>query len=161
MSDIKDLSDTEDVLRDLENVDDSQRTAIRNNGGGFYNHSVFWSVMCPGGREMSADMKDLIIQHFGSVDDFCEHFAAAATGQFGSGWAWLIATDDGLAITSTANQDNPLMPYADQQGYPLLGLDVREHAYYLHYQNRRADYVSAWMETINRSAVEERYASVS
>ncbi len=133
--------------------------AVRNNGGGFYNHSLFWSVMSPdGGGSPSGALGDAVASSFGSFDAFKEKFAAAAGGRFGSGWAWLIKKEDGsLAITSTPNQDNPLMDVADEQGTPLLGLDVWEHAYYLNYQNRRPDYVSAWWNVVNWNEVARRF----
>ena len=133
--------------------------AIRNNGGGFYNHSLFWSVMSPdGGGEPSGALADAINAAFGSFDEFKSAFSAAAGSRFGSGWAWLIKKEDGsVAVTSTPNQDNPLMDVADEQGTPILGLDVWEHAYYLNYQNRRPDYVSAFFNVINWNKVSELY----
>ncbi|MCL4171310.1 UNVERIFIED_CONTAM: hypothetical protein GTU68_050735, partial [Idotea baltica] len=121
-------------------------TGVRNNGGGFYNHSLFWQVMSPnGGGAPSGALADAINSAFGSFDAFKDAFSKAAATRFGSGWAWLVKLEDGsVAVTSTPNQDNPLMDVADVQGTPLLGLDVWEHAYYLNYQNRRPDYISAF-----------------
>ncbi len=145
----------EDLLRSPANP------AIRNNGGGFYNHALFWSVMAPNaGGVASGALASAIDAAFGSFDAFKEKFAAAAGSRFGSGWAWLIKKADGtLAVTSTPNQDNPLMDVADEQGTPLLGLDVWEHAYYLNYQNRRPDYVSAWWNVVNWDEVARRFES--
>ena len=124
--------------------------AIRNNGGGHYNHSLFWKVMSPeGGGEPEGKLMDSIIRSFGSFDGFKEQFSNAAVNRFGSGWAWLIQTGGILKITSTANQDNPLMDLAEVKGHPILGIDVWEHAYYLKYQNRRIEYVSAFWNVIN------------
>ena len=134
--------------------------AVRNNGGGFYNHSLFWEVMSPdGGGEPSGDLADAINSSFGSFDDFKNQFAAAAATRFGSGWAWLCVCDGKLCVCSTPNQDNPLMDVADCKGTPILGLDVWEHAYYLNYQNRRPDYVSAWWNVVNWDEVAKRYAA--
>jgi len=134
-------------------------TAIRNNGGGYYNHNLFWEIMGPnGGGTPSGAIGDAINKAFGSYNSFKDEFAKAAAGRFGSGWAWLIKKDDGsLAITSTPNQDNPLMDVADDKGTPILGLDVWEHAYYLHYQNRRPDYIEAFFNVINWDKVTEYY----
>ncbi len=133
--------------------------AIRNNGGGFYNHSLFWQVMSPkGGGQPTGDLAAAIDKAFGSFDAFKSAFSAAAGTRFGSGWAWLIKKADGsLAVTSTPNQDNPLMDVADDHGTPILGLDVWEHAYYLNYQNRRPDYVAAFFNVINWEKVSELY----
>ena len=144
----------------LANV--SQHSAgVRNNGGGFYNHCLFWEVMSPnGGGEPSERMNihKAIARDFGSFDKFKADFSAAAGTRFGSGWAWLcVDGDDKLFITSTPNQDNPLMDVADQKGTPILGLDVWEHAYYLNYQNRRPDYVAAFFNVINWDEVTKRY----
>ncbi len=134
--------------------------AIRNNGGGFYNHSLFWTIMSPnGGGKPTGALAAAIDKAFGSFDGFQEAFTKAAGTRFGSGWAWLIKKADGsLAVTSTPNQDNPLMDVADEQGTPILGIDVWEHAYYLNYQNRRPDYVSAFFNVINWKKVAELYA---
>jgi Fe-Mn family superoxide dismutase len=144
----------------LSNV--SQHSAgVRNNGGGFYNHSLFWDVMGPnGGGNPSGELSNAINEAFGSYDGFKEAFTKAATTQFGSGWAWLLVGADGkLHVSSTPNQDNPLMDVADVKGTPILGLDVWEHAYYLKYQNKRPDYVNAFFNVINWDAVAKRYAA--
>lgn len=134
--------------------------AVRNNGGGHFNHSLFWTVMKPGGGGApSGALGEAISKQFGSFDEFKTQFAQAAATRFGSGWAWLIVkADKSLAISSTPNQDNPLMDIAEVKGTPVLGLDVWEHAYYLHYQNRRPDYVSAFWNVINWDEVARRYA---
>jgi Fe-Mn family superoxide dismutase len=130
---------------------------VRNNAGGHYNHSLFWTIMSPdGGGEPSGDLGDAINATFGSYDDFKTKLKEAGVGQFGSGWAWLVHDGSGLAITSTANQDNPV----SNGQTPLLGVDVWEHAYYLKYQNKRPDYLDAWFNTINWDAVAERYGAV-
>lgn len=139
----------------------SQHTpAVRNNGGGFYNHNLFWKVMSPnGGGEPKGELADAINAAFGSFDTFKAQFKDAGIKQFGSGWAWLIVGKDGkLAITSTPNQDNPLMDVAAVQGTPILGCDVWEHAYYLNYQNKRPDYLDAWWKVVNWDHVAELYA---
>jgi Fe-Mn family superoxide dismutase len=135
--------------------------AVRNNGGGYYNHCLFWEVMSPnGGGNPSGDLGAAIDSAFGSFDAFKDAFSAAAATRFGSGWAWLIVKADGsLAVTSTPNQDNPLMDVADEKGTPILGLDVWEHAYYLNYQNRRPDYIGAFFNVINWDHVASRYAA--
>lgn len=134
------------------------KPAVRNNGGGFYNHNLFWEWLSPnGGGQPSGELAQAIDEAFGSFDKFKEEFAKAAATRFGSGWAWLIKKDGKLQITSTPNQDNPLMPVADVQGTPILGLDVWEHAYYLNYQNRRPDYVSAFFNVVNWDKVAELY----
>jgi Fe-Mn family superoxide dismutase len=135
-----------------------QPVAVRNNGGGHYNHNLFWEIMGPnaGGQPMG-ELADAINTAFGTFDKFKEDFAKAGMTRFGSGWAWLIKHDGKLVITSTPNQDNPLMDLADVKGAPLLGLDVWEHAYYLHYQNRRADYITAWWNVVNWNKVNERF----
>lgn len=134
-------------------------TAVRNNGGGYYNHDLFWKVMSPdGGGKPSGDLANAITEDLGGYDNFKDQFATAAKTRFGSGWAWLIVGDNGhLAVTSTPNQDNPLMDVADDRGTPILGLDVWEHAYYLNYQNRRPDYVEAFFSVVNWEEVEKRY----
>ncbi|MFM1932313.1 MAG: hypothetical protein RL226_1616 [Bacteroidota bacterium] len=137
-------------------------TAIRNNGGGHYNHSLFWKVIAPGGANAPVGpLADAINASFGSFETFAEQFTAAAKTRFGSGWAWLIQTADGrLAVTSTPNQDNPLMTgLVEVTGTPILGLDVWEHAYYLNYQNRRPDYVSEFMKIINWDVVGANFAA--
>lgn len=132
--------------------------AVRNNGGGHWNHSFFWEILSANGGAPSAALASAIDSAFGSFDNFKTEFAKAATTRFGSGWAWLIVKADGtLAITSTPNQDNPLMDIAEVKGTPILGLDVWEHAYYLNYQNRRADYVDSWWNVVNWDKVAELY----
>lgn len=134
--------------------------AVRNNGGGHYNHSLFWTVMGPNaGGEPSGDLATAINSVFGSFADFKTQFAAAGTTRFGSGWAWLIVKDGKLAISSTPNQDNPLMDVAEVKGTPILGVDVWEHAYYLNYQNRRPDYLAAIWNVINWNEVAKRFAA--
>lgn len=133
--------------------------AIRNNGGGHWNHSFFWGIMGPNaGGQPTGALMDAIVASFGSFDAMKEQFNSAATTRFGSGWAWLIVHDHKLAITSTPNQDNPLMDVAEVKGTPILGLDVWEHAYYLHYQNRRPDYIGAFWNVINWTEVSRMYA---
>ncbi len=133
--------------------------AIRNNGGGHYNHSLFWTVMSPnGGGGPSGELAGAIDSAFGSFDQFKEAFAKAGATRFGSGWAWLgVEEDGGLCVCSTPNQDNPLMDVAEESCRPILGLDVWEHAYYLNYQNRRPDYISAFWDVVNWEEVERRY----
>jgi superoxide dismutase, Fe-Mn family len=135
--------------------------AVRNNGGGHYNHSLFWILMAPNaGGKPGGELADAINAAFTSFDEFKTKFAAAGTGRFGSGWAWLIKDGSGkLQITSTPNQDNPLMDVAEAKGTPLLGLDVWEHAYYLNYQNRRPDYITAFWNVVNWSEVAKRFAA--
>ena len=147
----------EDILANVS----AHSTGVRNNGGGFYNHSLFWAVMSPdGGGHPGGDLAAAIDEAFGSFDAFKEKFAAAAGTRFGSGWAWLIVGADGkLHVTSTPNQDNPLMDVAETKGTTILGLDVCEHAYYLNYQNRRPDYVQAFFNVINWDEVAKRYAT--
>jgi len=137
----------------------SLSTGVRNNGGGHYNHSLFWSVMSPdGGGAPSGDLAAAIDKSFGSFDKFKEDFNNAAATRFGSGWAWLIVDDSGaLKVTSTPNQDNPVMDIAEEKGTPILGLDVWEHAYYLNYQNKRPDYISAFWNVVNWDEVGKRY----
>jgi Fe-Mn family superoxide dismutase len=143
----------------LNNMDMSN-SAVRNNGGGFYNHSLFWKVMSPnGGGEPNGELAAAIISAFGSFEAFKEKFSNAAKTQFGSGWAWLCVHKGGkVDVCSTPNQDNPLMPGVTCGGTPILGLDVWEHAYYLNYQNRRPDYVNAFFNIINWEEVAKRYA---
>ncbi len=131
---------------------------VRNNGGGFYNHNLFWEIMSPnGGGQPTGDLLSAIQKSFGSFDKFKEEFNNAAATRFGSGWAWLVVHGGQLVITSSPNQDNPLMDIADVKGTPILGLDVWEHAYYLNYQNRRADYISAFWNIINWTEVNRRF----
>lgn len=140
---------------------DLNNAAVRNNGGGFYNHSLFWSVMNPEDKGyLSGDLKDAIEAAFGSKEAFIDTFSKAAATRFGSGWAWLCVHKGGkVEICSTANQDNPLMPTIGCGGTPILGLDVWEHAYYLNYQNRRPDYITAFFNVVNWNEVEKRYAA--
>jgi len=153
------------LLAELPAVpDEALRSTLRNNGGGHWNHDFFWKTLTPAAQsgEPSSLLAAAINQSFGSMDDFKKAFAEAATKRFGSGWAWLIVQDGKLKITSTANQDNPamkgLVPDSDL-GTPVLGLDVWEHAYYLHYQNRRPDYITAWWNVANWPVISERYAT--
>lgn len=138
---------------------DKSNAAVRNNGGGFYNHNLFWTIMSPsGGGEPSGELAEAITQDFGSFDGFKSAFSKAATTQFGSGWAWLCVQKGGkLDICATPNQDNPLMPEVGCGGTPILGLDVWEHAYYLNYQNRRPDYIEAFFNVINWDEVSKRF----
>ncbi len=144
----------------LANVS-SAGAGVRNNGGGYYNHCLFWEVMSPnGGGEATGAVGEAITKTFGSFDAFKDAFSSAAATQFGSGWAWLCVKADGeLCVCSTANQDNPMMDNADCPGTPILGLDVWEHAYYLNYQNRRPDYIEAFFNVINWDAVNAKYAA--
>lgn len=145
----------EEIIKNIS----SYSGAVRNNGGGYYNHSLFWQVMSPnGGGNPSGDLANAINSAFGSFDAFKEKFSDAAATRFGSGWAWLIVKGDGsLAVTSTPNQDNPLMDIAEEKGTPILGLDVWEHAYYLKYQNKRPDYISAFWNVVDWNKVAENY----
>ncbi len=134
-------------------------TAVRNNGGGYYNHNLFWEVMSPNGGQINGPIADAINRDFGSYENFKKQFSDAAGSRFGSGWAWLVKDSSGkLAIGSTPNQDNPLMDISDFKGTPVLALDVWEHAYYLNYQNRRPDYISAFFNVINWDEVNKRFA---
>ncbi len=147
--------DLERLLPRLIELPDAQRTAIRNNAGGHYNHSLFWTVLRGnGGGKPAGDLAAAIDKAFGSFNAFQDQFTKAAATRFGSGWAWLSVKDGGLVVSSTPNQDNPLM---DGSGTPILGLDVWEHAYYLHYQNRRPDYIKAWWDVVSWDAVAKRY----
>ena len=140
---------------------DMANNAVRNNGGGFYNHNQFWTSMSPnGGGSPSGDLAKAIDAAFGSFDAFKEEFSRAAATRFGSGWAWLCVKDGKLEICSTANQDNPIMPGIGCGGTPILGLDVWEHAYYLNYQNRRPDYVAAFFNVVNWEEIAARFAAV-
>ncbi|ABX31057.1 Superoxide dismutase [Petrotoga mobilis SJ95] len=145
----------EDILKDLDNIPEDIRTTVRNNGGGHYNHSIFWTIMGPnGGGEPSGKLAESIDKTFGSFDKFKEEFSNAAVTRFGSGWAWLVLDNYGhLSILSTPNQDNPIT-YSLK---PVLGLDVWEHAYYLKYQNKRPEYIQAWWNIVNWEAVTKRY----
>ena len=146
-------------IEDILNTLDMSNGAVRNNGGGFYNHSLFWTVMNPDNKgELSGDLKNAIIEAFGSFDAFKDTFSNAAATQFGSGWAWLCVLPGGkVEVCSTPNQDNPLMPGVTCGGTPILGLDVWEHAYYLNYQNRRPDYINVFFNVINWNEVASRY----
>ncbi len=159
-----DSKSIEDLISDLSVVPDEKRGAVRNNGGGHANHSLFWSVMGPGaGGNPTGALASAIDSAFGDFDAFKKQFATAAATRFGSGWAWLVVDGGQLKVGSTANQDSPLMgqSIAGLSGTPILGLDVWEHAYYLHYQNRRPDYVSAFWNVVNWDAVAERFAAAS
>ena len=144
----------EELLRRIDEVPESIRTAVRNNGGGHANHTLFWSVMGPGGGgEPTGELAEAISSTFGSFENFKETFSKAAAGRFGSGWAWLVVKDGKLEVTSTPNQDSPLM----EGQVPILGLDVWEHAYYLKYQNRRPEYIQNWWNVVNWADVNRRY----
>ena len=146
------------ILTDL----DMNNMALRNNAGGYFNHKLFWEIMNPNNKtEMSNDLGSAIDNSFGSFDNFCASFSNAAATRFGSGWAWLCVKDGKLEICSTSNQDNPIMPSIGCGGTPILGIDVWEHAYYLNYQNRRPDYVSAFFNVINWGVVSEKFSQAS
>jgi Fe-Mn family superoxide dismutase len=148
--------DVAEVLTKLDDLPDDKRNPVRNNAGGHYNHSLFWTSMSPdGGGEPSGDLGDAINEALGSYDDFKTKLKEAGVNQFGSGWAWLVHDGSGLAIVSTANQDNPV----SNGQTPLLGVDVWEHAYYLKYQNKRPDYLKAWWNVVNWDKVAERYSA--
>jgi Fe-Mn family superoxide dismutase len=148
----------EEVVKNLSSIPDDKRGPVRNNGGGHYNHTLFWESMSPdGGGAPSGDLASAIDEAFGSFDAFKEKFEAAGVGQFGSGWAWLVLDGGKVAVTSTPNQDNPITDGKT----PLLGNDVWEHAYYLKYQNKRPDYLKAWWNTVNWDKVAERYSAAS
>jgi Fe-Mn family superoxide dismutase len=145
----------DDLMRGIAKVPEAVRTAVRNNGGGHWNHSMFWQIMAPkAGGEPGGNLGPAIKSAFGDFAKFREQFSAAGVGRFGSGWAWLINTGGKLSITSTPNQDNPLM----EGQKAVMGLDVWEHAYYLKYQNRRPDYIQAWWNVVNWKEVEKRFA---
>jgi Fe-Mn family superoxide dismutase len=143
----------DDLMRGIDKVPEAVRTAVRNNGGGHWNHSMFWEIMASRGGEPTGAVADAIQDSFGGFDKFKEQWAAAGAGRFGSGWVWLQKDGKKLSITSTPNQDNPLM----EGKTPILGLDVWEHAYYLRYQNRRPDYISAWWNVVNWEEVGRRF----
>jgi Fe-Mn family superoxide dismutase len=146
----------DDLMRGINSVPESVRAAVRNNGGGHWNHTMFWEIMGGGkGGEPTGKLGDAIKSAFGDFSKFKEQFAAAGTGRFGSGWAWLVNDGGKLSITSTPNQDNPLM----EGKTAILGLDVWEHAYYLKYQNKRPDYIAAWWNVVNWDAVAKRYGA--
>ena len=156
-SDLADLP-IEELLQSLDRVPEDKRTAVRNNGGGHYNHTLFWTSMSgDGGGEPGGDLGSAIGEAFGSFGDFQGQLKQAGLGRFGSGWAWLIHDGSGLSITSTPNQDNPI----SEGKTPLLGVDVWEHAYYLRYQNRRPDYIDAWWNVVNWDEVAARFAKAS
>ena len=151
----------DELVRNLNLVPEAKRAAVRNNGGGHYNHSMFWNIMKPGGGGApQGAIASAIDADLGGFDALKDAFNKAGAGRFGSGWAWVIIGSDGkLAVTSTPNQDNPLMSgLFDAPGFPVFGNDVWEHAYYLKYQNRRPDYLAAWWDTLNWDAINERYA---
>ena len=144
----------EEILKGIS----GHSTAVRNNGGGYYNHNLYWEVMAPGGSpNPEGVLLDAINESFDSVENFRESFVQAALTRFGSGWAWLVLQNNKLVVSSTPNQDNPLMDVAEVQGTPILGVDVWEHAYYLNYQNRRPDYVNAFWNLINWDEVARRF----
>jgi Fe-Mn family superoxide dismutase len=146
----------DDLMRNVNTLPEAVRTPIRNNGGGHWNHSMFWQIMAPkAGGEPGGNLGAAIKSAFGDFAKFREQFSAAGVGRFGSGWAWLINTGGKLSITSTPNQDNPLM----EGQKAIMGLDVWEHAYYLKYQNRRPDYIQAWWNVVNWKEVEKRYSA--
>jgi Fe-Mn family superoxide dismutase len=154
------LADTaiEDVLKELSQVPDAKRTAVQNNGGGHYNHTLFWESMSPsGGGAPEGALAEAIGSAFGSLEDFQASFKETGIGQFGSGWSWLVHNGSELAIMGTPNQDNPI----SFGSTPLLGVDVWEHAYYLKYQNRRPDYIDAWWNVVDWAKVAERFSAVS
>ena len=154
------VAGTELEGKDIETLlrDHSDHGAVRNNGGGFWNHNLFWACMSPnGGGQPSGALGEAIDRDFGSFDAFKDAFAKAAATRFGSGWAWLCVNDGKLEVCSSANQDNPLMPGVGCGGHPILGLDVWEHAYYLNYQNRRPDYINAFFEVVDWNAVGARF----
>jgi len=160
---LNDALDGDSKGKTIENILinlDMDNKAVRNNGGGFYNHSLFWQVMNPEGKgRLSGDLKEAIEKKYKTFDAFKDEFSKAAATQFGSGWAWLCVKKGGeVEICSTPNQDNPLMPGIGCGGTPILGLDVWEHAYYLNYQNKRPDYINAFFNVINWNEVETRYA---
>ena len=151
-----DISDKniEEILMNL----DMDNMALRNNAGGYYNHCLFWEILNPNDKqELAGDLEVAINSTFGSFDNFIEQFSKAAATRFGSGWAWLCVKDGALEICSSANQDNPLMPGIGCGGTPIVGIDVWEHAYYLNYQNRRADYIAAFFNVVNWRVVSEKY----
>jgi len=143
----------------MAGVDASTAPAIRNNGGGYYNHILYWNSMCDGGSAPSSALSSAIDGAFGSMDKLKEELKQAGMTRFGSGFAWLVVNDGKLAVTSTPNQDNPLMPVADMQGTPIVALDVWEHAYYLKYQNKRPDYINAYFEVVDWAKASERFSA--
>jgi len=157
---VKEAGLTESKIKELFSTVSKHPLGIRNNGGGFYNHKLFWKSMSPeGGGEPEGELLKALEKNFGSFEKFRETFSKAAATRFGSGWAWLVKTSDGgLKVSSTPNQDNPLMDIAEIQGKPLMAIDVWEHAYYLKYQNRRTDYISAFWNVVDWDAVAARYS---
>jgi len=158
------VKDSEHANKSLETIlgeISSHPVAVRNNAGGYYNHNVFWNCMSGSGGSASDALSGAINSAFGSMDDLKEKMKAAGIGRFGSGFAWLIVKDGALEVTSTPNQDNPLMDVADSQGQPILALDVWEHAYYLKYQNKRPDYIDAWWSVVNWDYVSSQYADAT
>ncbi len=148
----------EDILKNISKYP----AAVRNNGGGHYNHSLYWNIMSPkGGGSPSGELAQAIDYTFGSFEDFKKKFAEAGVTRFGSGWAWLTVTDERIEISSTPNQDNPLMDIVEVKGTPILGMDVWEHAYYLKYQNKRPDYIAAFWNVVDWNAVGDRYAKAN
>jgi Fe-Mn family superoxide dismutase len=146
----------EEVLQSLDGLPEDKRTVVRNNGGGHYNHTLFWEIIGPGaGGAPSGEIADAIEQAFGTFDAFKEEFSTAAATHFGSGWAWLVGDGSSVTITTSPNQDSPIM----QGQTPILGIDVWEHAYYLKYQNRRPEYIQAWWNVVNWQKVAERLAT--
>ena len=157
-TDLESMS-AEELIKNLDRVPEDKRTAVRNNGGGHVNHTMFWQIMGPnGGGAPSGALAEAIDRDLGGFDAMKEAVNKAGAGRFGSGWAWVVVQNGKLSVTSTPNQDNPLM---DGSGTPILGVDVWEHAYYLNYQNRRPDYLTAWWNTVNWSKVEELYQQAS
>ena len=151
----------DELITNLDAVPEEQRGAVRNHGGGHYNHSMFWEIMGPVNGEMSTELNTALLDAFGSIDDFKAEFHKAGMTRFGSGWAWLCSSKGKLSVCSTANQDNPLMgtKYGGcKNKIPILGCDVWEHAYYLNYQNLRADYITAFFDVINWAEVSNRYS---
>lgn len=152
-SEIEKLS-IEEILKDIS----KHSVGVRNNGGGYYNHKLFWEIMSPNaGGEPTGVLMEAINKDFGSFSNFKTEFSNAAATRFGSGWAWLVNQDGKLVVSSTPNQDNPLMDLAEVKGTPILGLDVWEHAYYLHYQNKRPDYIDAFWNVVNWDQVAKRF----
>lgn len=145
----------EDIIKNLDSVPEDKKTAVRNNGGGHLNHSLFWKLLTPETKELSGELKEAIESKFGSVDKFKEEFEAAGAGRFGSGWAWLVVNNGELEIVSTPNQDNPVTDGKT----PILGVDVWEHAYYLKYQNKRPEYLKAFWNVVNWDKVSELYSN--
>jgi Fe-Mn family superoxide dismutase len=154
-AELEDLS-AEDLIKNLNSVPEDKRTAVRNNGGGHVNHTMFWEIMGPSGGAPSGALAAAIDRDLGGLDALKDAVNKAGAGRFGSGWAWVVVKDGKLAVTSTPNQDNPLM---DGSGTPILGVDVWEHAYYLKYQNKRADYLAAWWNVVNWESVGTRFAA--